>query len=218
MRRRLRAKYSRSGPKPTQIAWMSTAVILVAGLLWYLLHLFSTLSLGCEAVIAWWFEGGRFSPGLLYVSSLFVISLGLWLYVDIVRPKPVRIPVGIRGVQVLFVTAMFMMSVFQWGFFRPQSDEGRIYAYFQDEVVRWPVVRLFFVQADGIWAEPVRLAPDELGASHRREFLEPGIPRAYGRAGGRYNGQLECSARAEVDAAWERAYEAYFLARQAEEE
>ncbi|WP_339749646.1 hypothetical protein [uncultured Maricaulis sp.] len=206
---------------------MTTVTILVAGLLWYLLHLFSTVSLGCEDLVAWWFDGGLFRPRLLYVSSLFTITLGLWLYVDIVRPKAVRIPVGIRAVQIWFVTVMVVISVLQWGFFRPQSQEGRIYAYFQDEVLGWPVMNLFFVQPYAIWAfvgdppEEVVQGPlfDEyrtLNSAYRREFLDAGVPRRYGRAGGRYNGRLDCTARDEVDAAWERGYQAWLQAEQAE--
>tara|TARA_R110000868_G_scaffold34829_1_gene125408 strand:- start:5341 stop:6030 length:690 start_codon:yes stop_codon:yes gene_type:complete len=229
MRRRLRTKSGRGGEKPTQMAWMTTAVILTAGLLWYVLHLFSTLSFGCEAVIAWWLEGGRFQPGLLQVTSLLVVSLAAWLYVDIVRPKPVRVPAGIRVSQVVLVSVMVVMSVLQWGFFRPQSEEGRIYAYFQDEVVGWPVVRYFFMQGGGaiewIVAPPEQVVAgpffDEfrtLETAYRREYRDPWIPRDYGRAGGRYDGRLECTARHEVDAAWERAYQAWLQAEQATEE
>ncbi len=229
MRRRLRAKSGRGAPKPTRMAWMTTAVILSASLLWFLLHLFATLSLGCEAVIAWWFGGGRLHPGLLQVTNLFVMTLALWLYVDIIRPKPVRVPVGIRVGQGVLVAVMVVLSVFQWGIFRPQSEEGRIYAYFQGVVVGWPVFNLFFLQPGTVYAIPNGLPENALedpvfnevraiDAAYRREFPDAGIPREYGRAGGRYNGKLECTARHEVDAAWDRAYEAYFLAWQAEQE
>ncbi len=227
MRRRLRARSGRGGAKPTRMAWTTTAVILTAAFLWYILHLFSTYSFGCEAVIAWWFEGDRFQPGLLQVSSLFVMTLALWLYVDMIRPKPERVPAGIRVVQTVLVTVMVMMSVSQWGFFRPQSDEGHIYTDALSEASRWPLARAFLPFAQGGYEVLVEVPVEGLDGSlvaaaraaqeaYEQEFPAFTYPYQYGRAGGRYNGRLECTARREVTVAWDRVYEAYFRALEAE--
>tara|TARA_R110000868_G_scaffold57591_1_gene177771 strand:- start:2623 stop:3300 length:678 start_codon:yes stop_codon:yes gene_type:complete len=225
MRRRLRRKAGPGG-KPVEMAWMTTATILVTGFVWYLLHYFSAVSLTCEEVIAWWFDGGRFRPGLLYVSSLLTVTLGLWLYVDIIRPKPVRIPSGIRAGQAIFIAVMIVLSVFQWGFYRPQSDEHLVYAYFEDEVAHWPIINRFLIHASGVEWEVAASPPEDvlisplfaefraLEAAYRRDFLDAGIPRDYGVS----HGRLECTARREVDAAWERAFDAWFEAQQVQEE
>jgi hypothetical protein len=223
MRRRLRTKHKIIRPKPQDSAWMTTSVIMVAGLLWFILHLYSTVVYSCEEVIAWWFDREDIGLATQQWTSLLVITLALWLYVDIIRPKRVRIPGWIRAGQISLVSAMVVLSVFQSGVFRPESPDARVYAYFQDEITQWPIinrltvsnwVRLethYYPPAD--LNDPIFDAAIALQERNDRAFSARRFGH-YGRAGGRYNGRLNCAANAELNQAWEQAYEAYFLAEQ----
>ncbi|MEA1941244.1 MAG: hypothetical protein U9P68_03240 [Pseudomonadota bacterium] len=201
---------------------MTTSIIVVCSFLWYLPHLYSTLSLSCRDHFNWWFYSAVAEPSLLEVSSLLAVALFFWLYADIIRPKPVRIPVTLRAFQMLLATTVVVLSVFQWGFFSPRSDEARIYRFFQQEVSGWPVIGRFIVQPV-IPMEPLEVSAldyqtDPAFATVRQletEYYETFV--AHGRSPhfGMYEGQLECEAAREIERAWLEALETYAASREA---
>ncbi|RKQ96429.1 hypothetical protein [Maricaulis maris] len=220
MRRRVRRKVERSAPLPVRHAWMTTWVIMLAAFFWYLIHLFSTVSYNCREFYDWWFDREMFGMATLQWTSLYAVTLALWFCVLIVRPKRERIPVWIRFFQGKMIFWIVLISVFQWGMVRPQSDEARIYAWFQDEVAGWPVINWFFrgqsmpfveiydtfngVEID--YEDPLFDEAEALQAEYERTFRANMIPRRMGM----YRGELECEATARIDKAWERAFTVYF--------
>jgi hypothetical protein len=190
---------------------------MVSAFLWYLLHLYSTVVYSCEDVIAWWLGGEQTGTSLLQAGSLLSVALALWFYVDLIRPKPERIPRRIRAGQASLVIAMVIISVFQWGFFKPQTQDARVYAYFREDVSHWPVVRYFLIpdRVEIIAAGPQLTELDMLDpafdevrtmeAEYWFDFpLQLGASR-FMRAGGRFNGRLRCTADRELNQVWERA-------------
>ena len=218
MRRRVRRKVERSAPLPVRHAWMTTWIIMLAAFFWYLLHLFSTVSYSCREFYDWWFDREGFGMATLQWTSLYAVTLALWFCVLIVRPKRERIPIWIRFFQGKMIFWMVVISVFQWGLYRPQSDEARIYAWFQHEVAEWPVMNRFFgvewfvlhdiqewygVEID--YEDPLFEEAEALQAEYNRTFRANMIPRRMGM----YRGELECEATARIGKARERAFTVY---------
>lgn len=229
MRRRLQTKRRRKSPttKPVAAGWHSTGIVMVTAFLWWLVHWFSTVSLSCRDHVEWWSAFRPGMPALVQAASLLSVTLLLWVYVDIVRPKPVRIPVTLRALQLWMATAMVIISVFHVGLMRPHSDEGRIYAYFRGEMTGWPVLNFFFGDEVSLFetefisfndeidfSDPVFDRANALEQRYQDTFIRHAIPRHFGV----YEGQLECEAIQELNAAWGAAFEAYVADRQAEEE
>lgn len=220
MRRRFRRKVERSAPLPVRHAWMTTWIIMLAAFFWYLLHLFSTISFSCREIHDWWFEREMIGMATLQWTSLYAVTLALWFCVLIVRPKRERIPLWIRFFQGKMIFWMVVISVFQWGMFRPQSDESRVYDWFREEVTGWPVMNWYFgvevavseeIQ-DSIYGmeidydDPLFDEAEALQAEYDRTFRAIMIPRWMGM----YGGELECEATARVDKTWERAFTVYY--------
>lgn len=210
MRRRIRRKWQRRGrlkvKKPVSMDWMTSVVILLSGFLWYLLHLFSVNSLACERVIAWWFQREEMGLSTLQWASLLTMVLALWFCVVVIRPNLERVPLLMRGLQGVFIAFMVLISVLQWGLFRPQSDEGRFYAWFYEEVERWPVIGFFMPQRFhfSIYRElrvydseaspeimKVRQLMDDFEGVQARKWQQAFVPRPYGRTHA-VNGQYSC--------------------------
>ena len=147
MRRRLRVKHAVQSEKPVDPAWLTTGVIMIAVLLVFLLHLYSTVVYRCEEVISWWFAGENFGASIHQWSSLLVITLALWLYVDIIRPKPERVSVWLRAAHISIVTIMVAMSVLQSGTFKPDSLDARALEPIRHEHLARPGKNLFKLAA-----------------------------------------------------------------------
>jgi hypothetical protein len=228
MRRRLRARNQAHASKPTGAAWQTTAIIMVAAFLWYLLNLYSTVALSCEQTYAFWFHSEQYGSATMQASNLLVVTLALWFYVDLVRPKPERIPRRIRAGQASLVIAMVVISVFQWGLLKPQTQDARIYSYFEGEVSQWPIMRLFlfsdrvFIMEAGPQLTLLEMqdpAFDEvrvMEADYWLDFpLQIGTSQ-FSRANGRFDGRLRCTADRELGLAWERALAEFIQTREEE--
>lgn len=222
LRYRRRLVRRQKAKKPVKFAWMTTSIVVVCSFLWYLLHLLSTLSLSCRDHFNWWFYSAVAEPSLLEMFSLLAVALFFWLYADIIRPKPARIPVTLRAFQMLLATTVVVLSVFQWGFFSPHSDEARVYRFFQQEVSGWPVVEHFIVRpvvpmepsevSDLVYrTDPAFATVRQLETEYHETFVANGRSRHFAM----YEGQLECEAAQEIEHAWLEALETYAASREA---
>lgn len=202
--------------------WYSIGIVCSGAFLWYLVHYFVLVSYACRDYVDWWVASLPGRPTLLLASSLFAVTLALWLCVDIIRPKPVRFPATLRIVQAALTGSMVLMSVMQSGYLNPRSADGQVYAFVLEDATNWPVASLFFPSYPGLpeyavidvdWSDP---------AFDRYHALDDRYGQTFGRSGlwrpfDVYDGQLECEAQAGLAAEFERALAIYNMRRDAEE-
>ena len=201
--------------------WYSIGIVCSGAFLWYLVHYFVFISYACRDYVDWWTASLPGRPTLLLASSLFAITLALWLCADIIRPKPVRFPATLRIVQAMLTGSMVLMSVMQSGQLSPHSADGRVFTYVLEDATRWPVMSsLFAVSAvpfayeavDVDWDDPAFDRYRVLESQYQDTFGADLVPRHFGV----HDGQLECEAEAGLAAEFERALAIYNMRRDAE--
>lgn len=191
---------------PFPAGLLTTCIICTVWLLWYLNHLIYLAAYSCRDYADVWLASRPGQPNLLTAFALVAVALLTWLYVDIIRPKRGRVPVTLRVFQLATVLSMLLINVMLSGYFSPYSLDGRVYRFVMDDVPSIPVLRsligLDFIYYEA-FEEPID-GDDPHFEAYRRAvrhyqatFARRGIVHDYGML----NGQLECEAVQDIQAA-----------------
>ena len=110
--------------KPVSSDHMTTAILLTAGFVFWVLHWFSATTLDCATLIEWWGVRAEHPGGLLLTISALSVVTAIWFLANTLAPKPRRVPLLLRLVQGLMPAFMVLISVHAWGLYAPNTPTG----------------------------------------------------------------------------------------------
>jgi hypothetical protein len=137
-------------------------IVLVAGL--FAIHqIFTTTTMDCRLYYDWHLANHPSGESLIQIWFVVVIVLAAYFLADIIRPKPRRVAVLIRGFQFLLIASMVVVTIIQFGLLMPHAPQAEIARQTQVLLGRTP-----FFYVDTVWFDegPTRNALPVRRGSH----------------------------------------------------
>jgi hypothetical protein len=125
-----------------------TAVIVLAAGLFAIYQTFTTTTMDCRLYYAWHLANRQSGESLIQAWLIVTGMLAAYLLADVIRPKPCRVAILIRGFQLLLIASMATVTIIQWGLLLPNHPQAA-------------------------WARNLHIAMEHVfGLHHNRIFIE----------------------------------------------